>query len=611
VSSSAPGGDARRGEAARKARDYAARGDLQAALRVAVGGDAFETAAEILLRQARPGAAARMAMLGLGPDVGRLAQAGAESRALAARAAEWFRSAGEPRLAVDLLLALGDTKAAQALAQEARLGGDAIAAAEGGAAGLLQLCRDAAQLAEQWGRTAVGAQLLEALGAFGEAALAYLAAGEKQRSLAALMRVVPQDEQYRPACVRAVSLAADMGELGIVLEQFLSRFVRTGPLSLVEVDAFYRLGLLYERQGALGNAEEALRRLVAIRPDYRDAATVLTRVQHARHAAPAGAASILAEEQAFHQRPRRAPSPPAAGVPSWEHGRVDDAETERLASEVLPPGLPFGEGAVVADRYRIGRVIGRGGMSVVFEATDLELDDIVALKVFIHPIEGEELMKRFKRELQLSRQLVHGNILRLHDMGIHLGYRFVSMERLLGGDLRKRLAAGRPELKAAVDYLTQASCGLDAAHGVNVVHRDIKPENLFVTDSGTLKIMDFGIAKVMSAPNVTLGGVIWGTPRYMSPEQIKSFSNVTAASDLYSLGIVAYELVVGHVPFDHPDLTELLMLHLRETPLRPRELRPEIPEALDELIFALLAKDPAQRPASARECADRLRAALP
>ena len=119
MASSATGGDARRGEAVRKAREYAARGDLQAALRVAVGGDAFETAAEILLRQARPGAAARMALLGLGPDVGRLAQAGAESRELAFRAVEWLRSAGETRLAVDLLLALRVVKAAQSLAEEA------------------------------------------------------------------------------------------------------------------------------------------------------------------------------------------------------------------------------------------------------------------------------------------------------------------------------------------------------------------------------------------------------------------------------------------------------------------------------------------------------------
>ncbi len=595
-----------RPEAAQRALNLAARGEIEAAFRIAVSGGALDVAAEILARQARPLEAAQMALLSLGPAVAGLGRAAPQARDLADRAVAWLRTAGQGASAAELERALIEGLGERPPAVEAGLSAAGPPADEG-TSRLLPLCRGAAQLAEQWNRTADGARLLESIGALGEAALAWAAAGDKPRSLATLMRVPSGNDQYRPACVRAAALAVELDESGIVLEQFLSRFVRTGPLSQVEVEAFYRLALLYERHNALGNAEEALRRLTAIRPDYRDAQAALRRVAQARRSAPTGAQAILAEEQAFHRPVRRARGEQPEAVPAWREGQPGYA-TGPLTGAGPMPGLPFAEGAVVADRYRIQTVIGRGGMSIVFEAADLELDDVVALKVFIHPIQGEELVKRFKREMQLSRQLQHGNILRLHDLGTHLGYRFVSMERLTGSDLRHRLEMAHPPLVAAVDYLMQAAYGLEAAHAAGVVHRDIKPENLFVTDGGVLKIMDFGIARVMSAPNVTQGGVIWGTPRYMSPEQIKSFSNVTAASDLYSLGIVAYELAVGHVPFDHPDLTELLILHLRDTPLRPRELKPEIPPGVDQLIMELLQKDPARRPASARECAERLRA---
>jgi serine/threonine-protein kinase len=597
----------RRAEAAARAKSLAARGQLEPAFRAALGGDAFPEAADVLERAARPLDAARVILLGLDVRVEDLGRLDPEAHAQAVRAADLLARGGSAATAVALLEAVGERERARALSlsggarREARAGG-------GQEPEIVALYREVARLAEDLNRPADAARVLEHAGVLGEAALVLLGAGDKRRSLTTLLRISPESPHYRAACVRAVPLAAELGEMGIVLEQFLSPFVRGGPQSSVELDAFYRLGLLYEQYGSLGNAEEAIRKLLEIRADREDAQQALRRIVAARRVVPAGASSILAEEAAFHRRRRRSETV----APEHKEEGEPGAPTAQVAAPAAGgPVFPFREGTLVAERYRLGPIIGRGGMSVVFEADDTELGDVVALKIFIHPVTGEDLTARFKREMQLSRQLVHGNILRLHDIGSHQGYRFASMERLRGADLRKRLAAGRPALRTAAGTLEQVALGLTAAHELGVVHRDIKPENLFVTEGGVVKIMDFGIAKVMSAPSVTVGGVIWGTPRYMSPEQIRSFSGVTLASDLYSLGIVAYEMIVGHPPFDHSDFTELLMMHIRQPPIKPRELRPEIPPPLDALILDLMAKSPARRPASAAECAARLRAIGP
>jgi tetratricopeptide (TPR) repeat protein len=576
----------RRAQAAARARALLAQGEPEQAFLAALEGDAFEEAALARARQGCPAEAGRLLLLGLGTSIGDLSRLVGDSREQALLAVGHFVDAGEQRWAAQIRRQL-----------------DGAPVPGRGRMELLPLLREVAQLAEVLRRPLEAARVLEAGEAFAEAALLYLAAGERQRSLETLVRIPRDSEQYRPACVRAVALAAETGALSVVLEQFLSRFVSTGPQSPMEMDAFYRLALGYERDGALANAEEALQKLLAIRPDYADAAAVLARVQQRRRGERKHRSeSILADEVTFVVRSRRRAAPTAGAPP-------DDALPTAPLATAPGMALPFGEGSLVAERYRIGRMIGRGGMSLVFEARDTELGEAVALKVFVHPVQSEELVARFKREMQVSRQLQHRNILRLHDMGSAQGYRFVSMELLVGNDLRK-FVSSRVALRVALDYLVQVCDGLEAAHTLSVVHRDIKPENLFVTASGVVKVMDFGIAKVMSAPNVTLGGVIWGTPRYMSPEQINSFSSVSPASDLYSLGVVAYELVVGHAPFDHPDLTELLLMHVRQAPLAPRELRVDLPVGLEALILAMLAKRPQERPASASECAGRLRAVL-
>ncbi|MFI5184749.1 MAG: serine/threonine-protein kinase, partial [Vicinamibacteria bacterium] len=293
-----------------------------------------------------------------------------------------------------------------------------------------------------------------------------------------------------------------------------------------------------------------------------------------------------------------APAPPAARASSEQRGQP-----------ALDRGPFFAVGATVAGRYRLLQKIGQGGISVVFRATDDEIGTDVALKVFTQAVFDEDTDRRFKRELLLSRQLAHPNVIRLFDTGSYFGFRYLSMELLIGSDLSHVLAAAkRLPVTRALDYMIQTCGALEAAHGLGIVHRDIKPENLFVTSGGVLKVMDFGIAKLQAAPGLTATGFIAGTPGYMAPEQISDFSGVTASADLYALGVVGYEMLTGGLPFRQTDVMSLLTMHLKEAPPPLRPQNSEIPEELERLILSLLEKDPSKRPASCTEALQMLTA---
>jgi len=156
------------------------------------------------------------------------------------------------------------------------------------------------------------------------------------------------------------------------------------------------------------------------------------------------------------------------------------------------------------------------------------------------------------------------------------------------------------------DYLIQLCTGMQAAHDQLVIHRDIKPENAFVTHSNLIKIMDFGIAKRLTTSGITLNNTIAGTPAYMSPEQIMGDKSVGPASDIYSLGVVAYEAFTGQVPFAHAEVYPLLMRHVKEPPRPPRSIAAHLPQELEELILQMLAKDPRDRPPSCGAVGRRL-----
>ena len=265
-------------------------------------------------------------------------------------------------------------------------------------------------------------------------------------------------------------------------------------------------------------------------------------------------------------------------------------------------------GECVAGRYRLDSPLGRGGMGEVWRCHDLELGRNVAVKMLRESDADDETLRRFRREAAIGAQLQHPGITVVHDIGRHENRLFIVMELLVGQDLA-RVLAGRPRglrFEQAVDYAEQAAEALSATHAHGVVHRDLKPANLFRLTDGSLKICDFGIASsVQSTPIETRTGWMLGTPTYMAPEQWHG-KDIDTPVDMYALGCVLYAMLTGTPPFRAAkDPLAVMQRHLNDTPAPLRSIRAEIPDELEDLVAALLAKDPKARP-HALETADRL-----
>ncbi len=262
-------------------------------------------------------------------------------------------------------------------------------------------------------------------------------------------------------------------------------------------------------------------------------------------------------------------------------------------------------GLGVRGRFVIDSVIAAGGMSTVYRATQLSLDRQVALKVLRRtPGWQADLEQRFLAEAQLAARIAHPNVVRVLEPGSGPLGLYIAYELVEGHSLRETMARRLPA-ERALQLMLQAVAALDAVHKAGAVHRDVKPENLLVDRQGALRLTDLGIAKDFSGSVMTRTGVIFGTPAYMSPEQCRG-EPVDSTSDLYSLGIVVYELLAGSPPFRRDGPAELLDAHLREMPEAPSSRNPAMPGAWDAVLLKALEKDPRRRYRSAREMSKAL-----
>src|SRR4051794_1853231 len=252
-------------------------------------------------------------------------------------------------------------------------------------------------------------------------------------------------------------------------------------------------------------------------------------------------------------------------------------------------------------RYLIERKLGSGGMADVYLAEDQELGRNVALKLLNERhANDDQFVERFRREAQSAAGLNHPNIVSIFDRGQAEGTYYIAMEYLEGRTLKELLVRNGPTpVPIAIDYARQILGAIAFAHRNGIVHRDIKPHNIVVRKDGRLKVTDFGIAR-SGASQMTEAGSIVGTAQYLSPEQARG-APVDARSDLYSLGIVLYEMLTGKVPYTGDAPVEIAMKHLTAIPDPPSKLRPDIPHDLDAVVMRALAKDPAQRYGSAEE----------
>jgi serine/threonine protein kinase len=273
------------------------------------------------------------------------------------------------------------------------------------------------------------------------------------------------------------------------------------------------------------------------------------------------------------------------------------ADNEGLGTAAVP-SRRTGEGSVQAGdviqgRYRLREQLGRGGMAVVWRALDERLHRDVALKLIAPGMaETPEFLARFFSEAQSVARIAHPNVVSVLDFGDHEGRPFLVMEHLGGGSAAECATPLLPE--RAVEIVAQAAAGAGAAHRAGIVHRDIKPANILLTDEGTAKLADFGIASAAGAEGLTATGAAIGSPHYISPEQAAG-RGATTASDVYSLGVVLFELVTGRRLFDDTNPMAVALAHVEREPTVPSAVVADLDPRLDDLVLRCLDKDPAGR----------------
>lgn len=277
--------------------------------------------------------------------------------------------------------------------------------------------------------------------------------------------------------------------------------------------------------------------------------------------------------------------------------------TKTLAMEVDP----FSLGTHIAGRYQIIEELGAGGMGKVFKVLDTEINEKIALKLIKPEIARDgSTIERFRNELKISRNIAHKNVCRMYHIGETEGIHYITMEYVSGEDLKNTLKRVGPLSSGKAIIIAKQICqGLYEAHSHGVVHRDLKPSNIMLDVNGNVRIMDFGIARTTKSKGVTETGMVVGTPDYMSPEQAEG-KGVDQRADLYSFGIILYEMVTGHVPFTGDTPMSIALKHMTEHPPDPRNLNEQIPSELCRLIMKCLEKSREKRYQTAEEILNEL-----
>ena len=259
-------------------------------------------------------------------------------------------------------------------------------------------------------------------------------------------------------------------------------------------------------------------------------------------------------------------------------------------------------GTTIAGRYEVIEELGRGGMGNVYRVVDKKINEEMALKL-LHPVIAAEkkTIERFKNELKLARKITHKNVCRMHDLNEEEGTLFITMEYVPGEDLKSMIKmTGQMSAGRTLSIAKQICEGLAEAHRLGVVHRDLKPRNIMIDKGGNAHIMDFGIARSLKAEVITGDGIMVGTPEYMSPEQVKGLE-IDQRSDIYSFGIILFEMITGKIPFDGDTSLTIALKQKTEEPPNPQDFNAQIPEELNAVILKCLEKEKEERYGNIRE----------
>jgi len=396
----------------------------------------------------------------------------------------------------------------------------------------------------------------------------YHQAGRDEEAISILQQIEPDHADYARAAALLGDLFAARGQAALAIGK-LGEALGGGTLSRENVEGYYKLAALHEEQGQLREAADLYQKVLAFDYHFAD---VEARLASIRAALPGEDLSVLSASAAGR----------STGAPSFDMSADDD-------------------------RYQIVGELGRGGMGIVYKVQDTVLDRLVAFKVLPRAFsENAQAIQNFLREAQAAAKLNHPNIVTVYDTGERMGRFFITMEYVEGTTIKEILRRRGPISQSGILHvLMQMSEALAYAHEKKVVHRDIKPANAMWTREKKVKLMDFGLAKVVEeARNHTT--VVAGTPYYMSPEQTLG-RNVDHRTDIYSLGVSLFEMATGTVPFREGNIP---YHHVHTVPPHVRDLRPELSETLARVVDRCLQKDPADRYQSAREILTEVRRAL-
>ena len=413
-----------------------------------------------------------------------------------------------------------------------------------------------------------------------ERAIDALAQAADPRAVEPLLRTLERDPNAASLCVRALARMPDSRAVDTLCRLATDGAADARREALAALRVYAGAGLPDEDRNRVVEAM----RLAGIPAESAVAAAAKL-----AHAAPRPSGAKSREGSASGASARDSA---AAAVPAPAPARAAPLDVTRLQPET-----------VLAGRFRVVRRIGGGGFGSVYLVEDTAVHEELVLKVLSPHLSLDELMiRRFVQELRLSRRITHRNVIRIHDLIDVDGAHAISMEYFPSRDLGSVLREDGPmSPEQVVAMATQVADGLDAAHAIGIVHRDIKPANILIGEGGLVKIVDFGLASMTQSTRsrLTRSGMLVGTPEYISPEQITG-GDVDGRTDVYSLGVVLYESLTGHPPFQGPNAVNVLFQHLEPKVQPLRELAQGVPEELDELVMRCMAREPAGRPETAK-----------
>ena len=446
---------------------------------------------------------------------------------------------------------------------------------------------------------------------FYQAAVLYHKCQKFDKVISCAEQLPKKDDRYAKVCQLLIHACLQLREVTFRSDDYVKEFVAATP-SPQQLDLLYRFAGLYDDLEFHESAQEILQKIRAADPSFRDVAQRLQLLEAKTRATPMAVRKILEEDFGYAATSER-----LAGYqsPSGEGGEPAPAPPSAAADGLAAApaaAVDFTAGAILFDRYKIKKVLGRGRTSTVCQVIDREIEDELALKVLDPQAARGPGLEQFKKEIKLARRLKHPNIVSIFDYGKKGEHHYITMEVVSGQSLRARLDAEGPvSADKGLRLLRALASGLGAIHELGIVHRDVNPFNILIDDKGEVKILDFGLAKSddlsRSPERAAENQEMLQRLAYLAPEQIRGEA-LDPRADIYSIGAVAYEIFTGRPPFQGTQWPILLQQCLEKPPAPPREFNASLPEKLQNWILNCLEKQPAARPSS---CSDMLAALDP